>query len=62
MHLDGDRLWLGATISLQIEPGESRLSSRSGREELHSGNIEWFGGKLLPVPSEPEGAYVRMEL
>jgi len=62
MHLDGDCLWFGPKAGLQMKPGESRLSSRSGREELHSGNIEWFGGKLLPVPREPEDAHVRMEL
>ena len=62
MHLDGDCLWFGPKAGLQMKPGESRLSSRSGREELHSGNIEWSGGQLSAASSEPEGAHVRMDI
>jgi hypothetical protein len=37
-----------------------RLSRPWTHEELHLGNIEWFAGKLMGYPSEPEAALLRM--
>jgi hypothetical protein len=62
MHLDRDGLWYRPATGGQRTPGDSRLSSRLDGEELHSGNIECLYDMLMTIPSEPDGAHVRMDI
>jgi hypothetical protein len=40
--------------------GFGRLSRRRDRDQVRPGNIEWTDYNFLAVPSEPEGALLRM--
>ena len=60
MHLDAN--CPGALPVAGGLPGSGfgRLSRRRDRDQVRPGNIEWTCCNFLAVPSEPEGALLRM--